>query len=86
MFDGNAAAVLFPNWWPEPFGRLMIEPLACRTPVLALRQGSVPEVMESGLTGWVVATQEKLVAAVDRLGDFDRTLCRIDAEERFSPH
>lgn len=80
----EAAALLFPIQWPEPFGLVMIEALACGTPVLALRHGSVPEVIDNGLTGWIVDTEDELVAALDRLGELDRAACRAAAEKRFS--
>jgi glycosyltransferase involved in cell wall biosynthesis len=82
---GNAAALLFPIRWPEPFGLVMIEALACGTPVLAMRQGSVPEVIQDGLTGYVVDTEEELVESVRRLWAIDRAACRHDVETRFSP-
>jgi len=62
----------------------MIEALACGTPVVALSHGSVPEVIENGLTGWIVDTEDGLVAAVDRLGELSRAACRAEAEKRFS--
>jgi glycosyltransferase involved in cell wall biosynthesis len=80
----GAAALLFPIQWPEPFGLVMIEALACGTPVLAFRQGSVPEVVDNGLTGWIVDTEDELVAALDRLGELDRAACRSQLEKRFS--
>jgi glycosyltransferase involved in cell wall biosynthesis len=83
-FLGDAAALLFPIRWPEPFGLVMIEALACGTPVLALNQGSVPEIVEDGRTGWVCRREDDLVAAVDRIGQLDRQICRTAAEERFS--
>ena len=84
-FLGNAAALLFPIRWPEPFGLVMVEALACGTPVLALRDGSVPEVMHDGVTGFVCDTEEELVAAARRVGKLDRWTCRQEAEQRFSP-
>lgn len=81
----HAAALLFPIRWPEPFGLVMPEALACGTPVLALRQGSVPEVLVDGVTGFVRETEEELVVAVGRLGELDRARCRAEAERRFSP-
>jgi glycosyltransferase involved in cell wall biosynthesis len=80
----GAAALLFPIRWPEPFGLVMPEALACGTPVLALRAGSVPEVLEDGVTGFVCDDEDGLVAAVDRLGALDRARCRAEAERRFS--
>jgi glycosyltransferase involved in cell wall biosynthesis len=81
---GGAAALLFPIRWPEPFGLVMAEALACGTPVLALRRGSVPEVVEHGLTGFVADTIEDLVRAIGRLSEIDRRRCRAAAETRFS--
>jgi len=84
-FLGGAAALLFPITWPEPFGLVMVEALACGTPVLALRQGSVPEVIRDGVTGCSCDTEDELVEAVERIGAIDRVACRADAEARFSP-
>jgi glycosyltransferase involved in cell wall biosynthesis len=83
-FLGNAAALLFPICWPEPFGLVMVEALACGTPVLALRAGSVPEVLDHGRTGWVCEHEDGLVEAVSHLGEIDRATCRREAERRFS--
>jgi glycosyltransferase involved in cell wall biosynthesis len=85
LFLGGAAALLFPIRWPEPFGLVMAEALACGTPVLALRQGSVPEVIRHGVTGWICDTEDELVEAVGRINEIDRAACRADAERRFSP-
>jgi glycosyltransferase involved in cell wall biosynthesis len=84
-FLRHAAGLLFPIRWPEPFGLVMAEALACGTPVLALRCGSVPEVIRDGVTGFVRATEDELVEAAGRLGDIDREQCRREAEYRFSP-
>ena len=84
-FLRNAAALLFPIRWPEPFGLAMVEALACGTPVLALRAGSVPEVIEDTVTGFVRDTEDELVDAVGRITDIDRARCRAEAERRFSP-
>jgi glycosyltransferase involved in cell wall biosynthesis len=84
QFLGNAAALLFPIRWPEPFGLVMVEALACGTPVLALREGSVPEVLEDGHTGFVCGDEQQLSMAVERIGELDRSACRRVAEERFS--
>jgi len=83
-FLHNAAALLFPTRWPEPFGLVMIEALACGTPVIALRHGSVPEVVEHGVTGFVCDTEDELVDAVGRVAEIDRGRCRAEAERRFS--
>jgi glycosyltransferase involved in cell wall biosynthesis len=84
-FLRGAAALLFPIRWPEPFGLVMVEALACGTPVVALRDGSVPEVVRDGVTGFICDTEDELVLAVDRLGELDRWTCRREAEQRFSP-
>jgi glycosyltransferase involved in cell wall biosynthesis len=83
-FLGGAAALLFPIRWPEPFGLVMPEALACGTPVLALRCGAAPEVIEDGATGFVVDNETELVRAVERLGEVDRRYCRAEAQRRFS--
>ena len=85
VFLRDAAALLFPIRWPEPFGLVMPEALACGTPVLALRCGSVPEVVRDGVTGFIRDTEEALVEAVGHLGELDRARCRAEAERRFSP-
>jgi glycosyltransferase involved in cell wall biosynthesis len=82
-FLGNAAALLFPIDWPEPFGLVMIEALACGTPVIAWRNGSVPEVIEDGVTGFVVDSVEEAAEAVRRIGSLDRARCRREFEKRF---
>ncbi len=84
-FLRNAAALLFPIRWPEPFGLVMAEALACGTPVLGLNQGSVPEVIQDGVTGFIRDTEEELMEAVARIGEIDRATCRAEAERRFSP-
>ena len=83
-FLGNASALLFPIRWPEPFGLVMIEALACGTPVVALRAGSVPEVIRDGVTGFICESEDALVAAVGRIFEIDRARCRDEAERRFS--
>jgi glycosyltransferase involved in cell wall biosynthesis len=83
-FLGNAAALLFPIRWPEPFGLVMIEAMACATPVIAFHCGSVPEVLEDGLTGFVVEDVEQAVAACASLGELFRPSIRSRFEERFS--
>jgi len=80
---GGAEALVFPIDWPEPFGLVMIEALACATPVIAFRRGSVPEIVEHGRTGFVVDSVDEAVAAVARLGEIDRAACRRAFEERF---
>src|SRR6202034_1122484 len=71
-FLGNAAALLVPITWPEPFGIVMIEAMACGTPVIAFPLGSVPEVIEDGLTGFVVEDETSAVGAVRRLSQLSR--------------
>jgi glycosyltransferase involved in cell wall biosynthesis len=83
-FLGNARATLFPIDWPEPFGLVMIESMACGTPVIAYRCGSVPEIVEEGVTGYVVDGIDGAVAAVDRAEMLDRAVIRQRFEERFS--
>ena len=83
-FLGDAKALLFPIDWPEPFGLVMIEAMACGTPVIAFRRGSVPEVIDEGRSGFIVDTVEEAVAAVNRLGELDRALVREVFETRFT--
>jgi glycosyltransferase involved in cell wall biosynthesis len=83
-FLGQAYALLFPIDWPEPFGLVMIEAMACGTPVIAYRHGSVPEVLEDGVTGWIVEGMEEAVQAVERVPRLSRQRCRQVFEERFS--
>jgi len=83
-FLGNAAALLFPINWPEPFGLVMIEALACGTPVIAFRNGSVDEVMEHGVSGFICETIEEAVKGVRRIRELSRLRCRQYFEERFS--
>ncbi|MGI9146434.1 MAG: glycosyltransferase family 4 protein [Chloroflexota bacterium] len=84
-FLRNAAALLFPIRWPEPFGLVMVEAMACGTPVLALRAGSVPEIIEDGVTGFVRDTEDGLVEAVTHIAELDRGRCRAEVKKRFSP-
>jgi glycosyltransferase involved in cell wall biosynthesis len=83
-FLGNAHALLFPIDWPEPFGLVMIEALACGTPVIAFRHGSVPEIIEHGVTGFVVENVEQAVRAVGQVERLRRSDCRRAFEKRFS--
>jgi glycosyltransferase involved in cell wall biosynthesis len=83
-FLGNAAALLFPIDWPEPFGLVMIEAMACGTPVIAFGNGSVAEVVDDGITGFIVDTIDEAVEAVQQISSLDRRLCRAVFEERFS--
>jgi hypothetical protein len=84
QFLGEAKALLFPISWPEPFGLVMIEAMACGTPVVAFHCGSVPEVLEDGLTGFVVEDVDGAVAAVKKLDRLFRPSIRSRFEERFS--
>jgi glycosyltransferase involved in cell wall biosynthesis len=84
-FLGNALALLNPIDWPEPFGLVMAEALACGTPVVARRRGSVPEVVEDGVTGLIGETDDDLVALCGRVASVRRAACRAEAERRFSP-
>jgi glycosyltransferase involved in cell wall biosynthesis len=84
QFLGNALGLLFPIDWPEPFGLVMIEAMACGTPVLAFRCGSVPEVIDEGISGMIVDTTEEAVAAIPKLLKMDRRIVRQRFEERFS--
>ena len=83
-FLGQAAALLFPIDWPEPFGLVMIEAMACGTPVIALRRGSVPEIIEDGVTGFVVDSEEEALAAIGRVDQLDRRGVRAAFERRFT--
>jgi glycosyltransferase involved in cell wall biosynthesis len=84
QFLGEAQALLFPIDWPEPFGLAMIEAMACGTPVLAFRCGSVVEIVEDGLTGAIVDSMEEAIAALPRVVALDRIKVRQRFERRFS--
>jgi glycosyltransferase involved in cell wall biosynthesis len=84
VFLGHAAALLFLVDWPEPFGLSMIEAMACGTPVIAYRRGSVPEVIDDGVTGFIVDSLEGAVGAVEEVASLSRRRCREVFEERFS--
>ena len=81
---GDAAALLFPIDWPEPFGLVMIEAMACGTPVIAWDRGSVREVVEPGVTGFIVKTEEEAVSALARIDTIDRARVRARFEVRFT--
>ena len=83
-FLANAAALLFPIDWPEPFGLVMIEAMACGTPVVAFRRGSVPEVIDHGVTGFVVDGEAEAVQAIRDLRELDRHQVRRRFEQRFT--
>jgi glycosyltransferase involved in cell wall biosynthesis len=83
-FLGNAAGLLFPIAWREPFGLVMIEAMACGTPVIAFENGSVPEVLEDAVTGFIVHSEDQAVEAVQRIGALDRARIRGEFERRFT--
>jgi glycosyltransferase involved in cell wall biosynthesis len=83
-FLGNAAALLFPIEWPEPFGLVMIEAMACGTPVIAHPYGSVPEIVPDGVCGYFVRNTNEAVEAVKRIGEIDRRECRRHFELNFT--
>lgn len=85
-FLGNAAGLLFPIAWCEPFGLVMIEAMACGTPVIALENGSVPEVLENGVTGFIVHSEQEAIEAVGRIGSLDRDRIRAEFDRRFTAH
>jgi glycosyltransferase involved in cell wall biosynthesis len=80
----HAEALLNPICWPEPFGLVMPEALACGTPVLAFPNGAVPEIVEHRRTGYLCADEDEMLAALDRVADIDRTVCSTAAHQRFS--
>jgi glycosyltransferase involved in cell wall biosynthesis len=84
LFLGGARALLFPIDWPEPFGLVMIEALACGVPVIAYQHGSVPEVIEDGVTGFLVNSIDEAVQRVDDVKNLDRAAIRRTFERRFS--
>jgi glycosyltransferase involved in cell wall biosynthesis len=83
-FLGNAAALLFPIDWPEPFGLVVIEAMACGTPVIAWRRGSVPEIVDHGVTGFIVENEIQAVEAISALDRLDRRNIRRVFEQRFT--
>jgi glycosyltransferase involved in cell wall biosynthesis len=83
-FLGEALALLFPIDWPEPFGLAMIEAMACGTPVLAFKEGSIPEVIDDGITGYVVDSLEEATRKIGSLLALDRGRVRRRFEERFT--
>ena len=80
----NAKALLFPVLWEEPFGLVMIEAMACGTPVAAFRRGAVPEVVVDGKTGFIVGDEKEMIRAVQKVGEIDRAACRRHVEEHFT--
>lgn len=83
-FLGNARALVCPYDWPEPFGLVLIEALACGTPVLAYRRGSIPEIIDHGVTGFICETVSEMVDAVGQVSLIDRQRCRTAFDERFT--
>jgi glycosyltransferase involved in cell wall biosynthesis len=81
---GGARALVFPINWPEPFGMVMVEAMACGTPVIAYRGGSVPEVLDHGVTGLICDGIDQAVAAVGRIHELSRAACRQTFEQRFT--
>lgn len=81
---GGARVMLFPISWPEPFGLVMIEAMACGTPVIAFNCGSVSEVMEDGVTGFICSTTDEAVDHLRNINQFDRASCRASFERRFT--
>jgi glycosyltransferase involved in cell wall biosynthesis len=75
-FYASAAATVFPSDWPEPFGLVMIESMAAGTPVIALRRGSVPEIVIDGVTGFICDNVSEMIEAVGRIGEIDPDACR----------
>ena len=80
----NAKALLFPIKWPEPFGLVMIEAMACGTPIIAYPNGAVPEIVEDKKTGFIVKNISEMVKAIKKIDRIDRKKCREKVEEKFS--
>ncbi len=85
-FLGRAAALVFPIAWREPFGLVMIEAMACGTPVIAFNNGSVPEILEDGVTGFIVSTEQEAIEAAAKIGSLDRARIRAEFDRRFTAH
>lgn len=83
-FIGGARALLFPIDWPEPFGMVLIEAFACGTPVVAYGHGSVPELVQHGVNGYIVSDQAQAIAAARGIDSLDRRRCRATFERRFT--
>ena len=83
-FFARAKALLFPIDWEEPFGMVMIESLACGTPVVAMRRGSTPEIIEHGVNGFLATTAKEFKGYMQRVGEIDPANCRQTVEKRFS--
>ena len=84
QFLGGARALLMPVRWEEPFGLVMIEAMLCGTPVIAFPRGAAPEIIDEGITGFLVESEDEMAAVLARLIDFDRVACRRRAQLRFS--
>ncbi len=84
QFLGNALALLFPIQWPEPFGLVMIESMACGTPVVAFNCGSIPEVLDDGISGFIVNSEEEAIHAIEKCKGLSRTRVRETFERRFT--
>lgn len=84
QFIGEAYALVCPYDWPEPFGLVLIEALACGTPVLAYRRGSIPEIIEDGVTGFISENIGEMAASVTRVDSIDRARCRAAFDQRFT--
>jgi len=80
----QAKALLYPLQWEEPFGIVMVESLACGTPVIALKRGASPEIVEDQVTGFIVETENELIEAVGKIATIDRKACRKRVEKHFS--
>jgi glycosyltransferase involved in cell wall biosynthesis len=83
-FVGKALALVCPYDWPEPFGLVLIEALACGTPVVAYRRGSIPEIIEDGVTGFVCESLPEMVETIGRIKTIDRRRCRAAFEKHFT--
>jgi glycosyltransferase involved in cell wall biosynthesis len=83
IFLQQAKALMFPIEWDEPFGMVMIEAMACGTPVIAFKRGSVPEVVQDEINGFIVSNQAEMIAKLSSINTIDRKLCRENAEKRF---
>ncbi len=84
QFLRNAKALLFPISWEEPFGLVMIESLACGTPVIAFNNGAVPEIIKHGKNGFIVNNEKEMISAMNKISEIDRKYCRDSVEEKFS--
>ena len=83
-FLSEAKALIHPIEWNEPFGMVVIEAMACGTPVIAMNKGAMPELIEHGVNGFLVKNEQELSEAMDRIGEIDPEACRRTVEEKFS--